>query len=116
MANRDKELAAVSWSYFGCTCTLWSVEGAPDGGARPHRFLASGRPRDGKSAELRSRKHTTARENLAELIMRPHAALAEVTKRDRRVFRHNWRTLRARVSSFISRIELYVFGYIGVPD
>lgn len=56
----------------GAHVLLPGAESAPDGGVEPHRFLASSRPRDGKSAELCSRKHTAARENLMELIMRPH--------------------------------------------
>lgn len=96
--NRDNELAVVSRSYFGCTCTLAGAGGgAPDGGARPHRFLASGRPRQERRVTF-AKTHRSSRKlgGINHATARCISAVAEVTKRDHRVFWRNWRTLRER--------------------
>jgi len=116
-------------------------EGAPDGGARPHRFLAAGGPRGEDAARARAelryaKTHRSTRENLAELIMRPHAALPPSRRANearsrarararpfppsptppRSVFRRNWRTLRPRPRPrLLSRTALRIVARGNVP-
>lgn len=104
MANCDNELTIIAWNYFGCTCTL-----ARRRKCSRWRSTTASISRSEQTAKRQERRvmfaktHRSSRKlgGINHATTRCVSAVAEVTKRNCRVFWRNWWTLRTRASSFL---------------